>query len=501
MSIKNEQITRPAVVAVMGHIDHGKSTLLDYIRKTSVVKGEAGGITQRMSAYKVWKKDPTGKDVSITFIDTPGHEAFGALRSRGARVADIAILIVAADEGVKPQTIDALNCIKEAGLPFIVAINKIDRPNANIDKTKQNLAENDIFVEGWGGDIPCIPISAITGEGVEDLFNIILLVSEISEFKANPNVNAEGIIIQAENSKTKGISATLIIKTGTLKSGQCVVSEDSLAPTRIMEDFQGKKITEAGPSDPVRIIGFDKMPRVGSLFSVCKDKKTAEALCEEFKTKNTTSKQQDNKTEEDVLVSIPLIIKASTTDVIEAILHEIKKIKNERVGIKIISTDIGFISERDIKLAMTKEGSIVIGFDTKIDSSAKSLSERSGVRVENFDIIYKMTEWLEEFMKEKTPKVKQEEIHGKMKVLRFFSRTKDKQVIGCRVEEGLVSISDEVKIIRRESEIGKGKIKILQSMKNEVKEVKEGQECGVCIDAKTEIAPGDYLESFTIVEK
>lgn len=494
--------TRPPVVAVMGHIDHGKSTLLDYIRKTNTCAGEAGGITQRMSAYKVQRKNNEGKDVTITFLDTPGHEAFGALRSRGASVADIAILVVAADEGVKPQTLDALRCIKSAGLPFIVAINKIDKPNANIDKTKQNLAENEVFVEGWGGDVPFVPLSAVSGAGVTDLLDMILLLSEVLELSCDPTKPAEGIIIQAENSKLKGISATLIIKDGNLKSGSFVICEDSYAPTRIMESFDGKKITEAFPSDPVRVVGFSTLPQVGSIFTITDSKKEAEKQTYEATLKKKRGDFFVHGPENDsAQITIPLIIKASSTDVIEAITHEIKKIKHDRVGLKVISSGIGFISEGDVKLALSAPMSVVIGFDTKIDPSAKSLAEREHVSIQSFDIIYKLTEWLETHMNNNSPKMKVEEVHGKAKVLKCFSKNKDRQVIGCRVEMGKISLQDEVKILRRDVEIGRGKIKILQQMKTESKEVNEGLECGVSIDAKTEIAPGDFLESFIVVEK
>ncbi len=501
MNKEETQFVRPPVVAVMGHIDHGKSTLLDYIRKTNTCEKEAGGITQRMSAYKVERKNEKGECSSITFLDTPGHEAFGALRGRGARVADIAILVVAADEGVKPQTLDAFKCIKDAGLPFIVAINKIDRPNANIDKTKQNLAENEIFLEGWGGDVPFVPLSAITGEGVEDLLQMILLLSEITELKADLAIPAEGIVIQAENSKTKGISASFIVKNGTLKSGQFIVCEDTFSSTRMMEDFQGKKIEEGFPGDPVRVTGFSSLPPVGSIFKVVESKKDAEKEIEKNQKEDKQKSFISTVNESGLNFMIPIIIKASTTDVIEAIVHEIMKIKNDRVSVKIVSTGVGFISESDVKMALGSQNAVVLGFDTSIDNSAKALSERANIPVQTFNIIYKLAEWLENYMKEKTPKIKMEELRGKAKVLKFFSKDKDKQVIGCRVEEGAISLGDEIRIIRRDTEIGRGKIKILQQMKSDVKEVKEGLECGVCVEAKHEVAPGDFLESYAMVEK
>src|SRR3989344_1957251 len=497
---KTELTTRPPVVAVMGHIDHGKSTLLDYIRKTNTTDKEAGGITQRMTAYKVIHKNADDKEYSITFLDTPGHEAFGALRSRGANVADIAVLVVAADEGVKPQTIEAAKCIKEAKLPFIVAISKIDRQNANLDKVKQMLAEAEIYVEGWGGDVPFVPVSAVTGVGIPELLDMVTLLADITDLKAVKDTLAEGIVIEAVSSKTKGVIGTLIIKNGTLRSGMFVVAGDAIAPTRIIEDYQGKKIEVAAPSDPVRITGFDKLPAVGSFFYAVASKKEAEELAGS----NSSNMQKIESAEvigsSDAIVAIPVIIKASSTDVLEAIIHEMKKIKNERVALRIIATGVGFISEGDVKLAKTKIDSVILGFDTKIDASAKALAERATITIETFEIIYKMTEWLENYMKEKTPKMKIEEIHGKAKILKIFSANKDKQVIGARIEEGAIKLNDEVRILRREVELGKGRIRELQQSKTKTSEVKVGLECGAMIESKIEIAPGDKIEAFAIVE-
>jgi len=501
MQNKDENTIRPPVVAVMGHIDHGKSTLLDYIRKTNTTDREAGGITQRMSAYKVTHKTSEGKDVSITFLDTPGHEAFKALRGRGAKVADIAILVVAADEGVKPQTIEAVNQIKEAGLPYIVAMNKMDRPNANIERTKQMLAENDVYVEGFGGDISFVPVSALKGDGVPELLDMIALMADLAELKAPTAGPAEGIVIEAQSSKQRGIGATLMIKNGTLRSGSFIVAGDTFAPTRMIEDYQGKKVETAGPSDPVRVTGFDSLPPVGSLFTTVATKKDAEALASEFASLMEKQENAINIGPENPSISIPIIIKASSTDVTDAILHEIRKIKNERVGLKIVSTGIGFVSETDVKLALTKAGSVILGFDTKIDSSAKALAERDSVKIETFDIIYKLTEWLEVYMTEHTPKMKTEVIHGTAKILKIFSTTKDKQVLGARVEEGLISLHDEVRISRRDTELGRGRIRELQQSKAKASEVREGLECGAMIESKVEIMPGDKIESFAVVEK
>lgn len=495
--------TRPPIVAVMGHIDHGKSTLLDYIRSTNIVAKEAGGITQRMSAYKVTKKDSAGAERTIVFLDTPGHEAFGALRSRGAKVADIAILVVATDEGVKPQTLDALKAIKEAGLPFIIAMNKIDKPNSDIEKTKQNLAENEIYVEGYGGDVTFVPISAHTGKGILDLLDLVLLQAEIQDLKVDREIPGEGIIIEAQNDKNRGVSGGLIIKNGTLKSGMWVVCEESIAPTRIMEDFQGKKISEAHPGDPIKIVGWNNLPPVGAVVVSFYNRKDAEKYLIGNKERRTDSGENKKVNEVYIenMVIVPVIIKASTTDVIEAIVHEIKKIQNERVTVRIISTGIGFISESDVKTAASKEGTVIVGFETTIDSAAKGVIERSGVKVEIFNIIYKLTEWLQAIVDERTPKIKQEEIKGEAKILKCFSRTKDKQVLGARVDSGSVSINDEVKIMRRDVEICRGKVRELQQSRVPAKEVKEGLEFGGMIEAKMDLAPGDHIQAFVIVER
>ncbi len=496
---------RPPVVSIMGHIDHGKSTLLDYIRKTKIVDTEAGGITQKMSAYKISIKQSENVDGiserSITFLDTPGHEAFKELRNRGTQVADIAILIVAADEGVKPQTVEAIQSIKSAGLSMIVAINKIDKPGASAEKVKNGLLEHEVYVEGYGGDTPIVEISAVTGKGIPELLDMIILVTDILELKDNPNKNAEGIIIEAKIDKLKGISATLVIKEGTIRSGQFVVCENTLAPTRILEDFQGQKIESAGASDPIRIIGFSEIPPVGSIFQTVESKKDAEKIV--LQNKLSRNKPKENLQiggESENSIVIPVVIKASTTDVLEAIHHEIKKIKSDRVGVRIISSGVGFISEADVKSALTNSRGIVLGFEVKTDASAKALAERDGVLIETFNIIYKLTEWLENFIKEKTPRMTVEESTGKAKILKFFSKTKDRQVIGGRIEEGFIKVGSEVKVLRRDTEIARGKIKELQQSRSKTDEIKEG-EFGALIECKMELAPGDKIESFITVEK
>jgi len=485
----------------MGHIDHGKSTLLDYIRKSNIVEKEVGGITQRISAYEITHTNSAGNTSLITFIDTPGHEAFVAMRDRGARIADIAILVVSAEDGVKPQTLEALRSIKDAGLPYIVAINKIDKEGANVERTKQNLTENEIYIEGYGGDIPAVAISAKTGKGIPELLDMVMLVTELQELKGNSSENATGFVLETERHKTKGISATLIIKNGTVKTGMVVVAGQSLAPIRILENFKGEKIETATFSSPIRIIGFDSAPAVGIAFTTFSNKKEAEAFQEEAAEKAKEAKKPVAQTAEETRYVIPVLIKADQLGSIDAITHEIAKIKHDRVVFKVISTGIGPISENDIKAAITKEHTVIIGFNIDADGAAKGLADRFELKIEIFNIIYKVTEYLEKVASEQAPRIQMEEKTGTAKILKLFSRMKDKQVLGARVEQGVIALDEEVKILRRDTEIGRGRIRELQQMKTKASEVTEGNECGAMIESKIEIAPGDKIECFKVVEK
>ncbi len=498
---ENHKMERPPVVCIMGHIDHGKSTLLDYIRKTNIVDSEAGGITQKISAYEVIHKH-NGEDKKITFLDTPGHESFGAIRSRGVEVADIAILVVSAEDGVKKQTIEALNCIVNNKIPYIVAINKIDKPGADIERTKMNLSENGIYLEGYGGNISFVPVSAKTGQGVEDLFDLLLLTAEFEELKGDPTLPAKGAVIEAYLDNKTGISATLIIKDGTIKSGDFVVCGDSISTTRMMENFLGKKITEATFSSPIKVIGFDKLPKVGYPFKTFSSKKEAETFAVEFKdNKNSNGCQLAHEKEENVS-TISVIIKTENVGALEGIQHEIAKIKNDYVRIRIVSSGIGDITEGDVKQATSgQEKAIIVGFNTKVDTQAKILAERDGIEIKIFDIIYKIAEWLEEIAKNKTPKFQVEEITARAKVLKYFSSVKDKHVFGGRVEMGTISNGDDVKIMRNLEEVGRGKIRELQQQKEKASMVREGVEFGCMIQANVPVAPGDKIEVYQVVEK
>ncbi|MCX6751649.1 MAG: translation initiation factor IF-2 [Candidatus Nomurabacteria bacterium] len=510
---KNEEksIERPPVVVIMGHIDHGKSTLLDYIRKTNIVEKEVGGITQKITAYEVIHISEKGEEKKITFIDTPGHESFSKMRERGAQIADIAILIVSAEDGVKPQTIEAWKTIVENKIPCIVAINKIDKTNANVEKTKTELVENEIYLENYGGKIPFVEISAKIGTGVDDLLSLINILAEMENFTGNKNENASGFVIEAKLDSKRGIQATLIIKNGTLKKGMTVVVEDSFCSTNIMENFLGKTISEATFSSPIRLIGFCKIPKIGAEFKSFENKKDVEKYMKELPLRPSgTSPYQGGESSTPLLSKegvgggkkiIPIILKADISGSIEAIEKEIKKMMKENAEFKIIQKGVGPISESDIKTISGGEDMIVIGFNVKIDKSAIELAEKRGITISFFDIIYKMTEWLETEMEKRRPKIETIETTGSAKILKVFSRTKERQIVGGRVLKGRIILDKIVKIMRREFEIGRGRIVNLEKAKAKVKEVEEGAEFGMMIESKIEIAEGDMIESFNITQK
>lgn len=499
---KSNPVSRPPVVVIMGHIDHGKSTLLDYIRKTNVVDKEAGGITQVISAYEVVHKDESSQEKKITFLDTPGHEAFSKMRERGAEIADIAILVVSATEGVKPQTIEAWKTIGESKIPFIVAINKIDKPDANVEKTKNELVENGIYLENYGGKIPFVEISAKVGTGVDDLLSLILLLAEMENLVGDNTLDASGFVIEVNLDSRRGIMATLIVKNGSIKKGMTVAVEEALCSTRIIENFLGKTIDEASFSSPVRVVGFDKMPRVGAPFKTFPKKSDAlkytENWKEEEKKINLPSKKNEEGAEKKI---IPIILKADVSGSLEAIEKEITKIKNEGAEFKIVSKGIGPISESDIKGVSCGEDALVVGFNVKADNSALEIAEKRNIAINFFEIIYKMTEWLEMQMEEKRPKIETVEITGRAKIVRAFSRTKERQIVGGKVVEGQLNLNNIVKIMRREFEIGRGKIVNLEKSKIKVNRVEEGAEFGMMIESKIEIVAGDIIESFSITQK
>jgi len=515
-------IVRPPVVVVMGHIDHGKSTLLDYVRKTNIVAGEAGGITQHMGAYEVEHATSEGKKTRITFLDTPGHAAFTGIRARGAQAADIAILIISAEDGVKPQTTEALNVIKAAKLPYIVAITKIDKPNANVERTKQSLGEHEIYVEGWGGDIPCVPISSVTGAGINELLDMVMLVAELGHYTTDPSRSATGIIIESSLDNRKGISATALLKDGTLRIGEFIIAGGAYAPVRFIENFLGKKIEFATASMPVRIIGWTAIPWAGSEFVTVTNKKEAERIVTEFqeeekgaKFKSAAAQIQPKKKKEksgeaeteDVaepeIVMMPVVIKADAQGSLDGVKFELSKITHDKVRIKIVSEGIGDINENDIKLAQGDPTIHILGFNAAPDKKSEALVERSPTPliVKSFSIIYELVEYVRQELASRIPKEYVEEMTGRAKIMALFSKEKDRQVIGGKVETGVIESGNDVRIMRRDAEIGRGKIRELQTKKQRVNEIAEGHEFGMMCEAKVEIAPGDRIEAVRTVEK
>lgn len=491
-------VERPPVIVVMGHIDHGKSTLLDYIRKSNVVEGEAGGITQHISAYEVLHKDEGGQDRKITFLDTPGHAAFSKMRERGAQIADIAILIVSAEDGVKPQTIEAWKTITENEVPCIVAINKIDKPGANVEKTKMELAENEIYLENYGGKIPFALISAKTGAGIDNLLSLLLILADLENLSGSPEKEATGFVVEANLDSKRGIQATLVIKDGTLKKGMTVAVGSTICSTRIIENFLGRPINEATFSSPIKLVGFDKIPSIGCRFVSFKNKKDAESYresaqegaCEKFASASDPNKK-----------IIPIVLKADVAGSLEAIEKEIGKIKNDNTEFRIIQKGAGTILESDVKAVASSEDALVVGFNVKADRSAVELAEKRGIAISYFNIIYKLTEWLEEEMEHRRKRVETTEITGKAKILKAFSRTRERQILGGKVQEGVITLNGTVKIMRRDFEIGTGRIVNLEKNKTKTSNVEEGTEFGMMIESKIEVAPGDLIESFTIVQK
>ncbi len=517
MNAQKQSVTveRPPIVAVLGHVDHGKSTLLDFIRHANVVAGEAvpprvdeprveaGGITQHVAAYEVVreKTDPSTSlkvNKRITFIDTPGHAAFSAIRARGASAADIAILVVAADDGVKAQTLEALQSIRDAGTPFIVAINKIDKPNADQERTIRMLLDEKVYLEKYGGDVPWAAISAKNGTGVEELLDLILLVAEMEGFTGDSGAAAHGYVIEAHRDQKRGLAATLIITNGTLKSGMAVMAGRAIAPVRIMESTAGKSLKEATFSTPVQLIGFDTLPQVGEEFQAYKNKREAEKARPALVPRDMRMAPQALAEGEIGPFSMPIIIRADASGSLEAIDQEVPKLGTEHARVQVVQSGIGTVSENDVKAAIASDvPAVVIGFNVGIDAPAAALALQHGIRVETFTIIYKLTERLEELLGESAPKRRVEAVTGKAKVLKQFGSRKDERVVGGKVTEGFLERGSAVRVMRRTEELGVGKIKNIQSNKQDVSRIEEGREFGAQINASFEIVQGDILEGFT----
>ncbi len=493
--MSNENNKRPPVVVIMGHIDHGKSTLLDFIRKTNVTEKEAGGITQHISAYEAVVPHE-GKERTITFIDTPGHEAFKSMRGTGGSSADIAVLIISAEDGVKPQTKEVIEWIQTNKIPFVVAFTKIDREGANVDMAKQSLAETGVYVEGYGGDTPWNAVSGKTGEGIPALLETILLIADLNNIHDEAPDKTMGIIIESHRDPKKGITATAIVKNGSVKSKGFAGTVGAYTPLRMVENYAGKKATEIKAGSPVRIIGWSEVPEVGSKFYIFEDKDSAIEYSNKKKefTSNENTGSDDKK-------NVAIIARADTTGSLKALTYEIGKFSHERVAPKIILSGIGNIGENDIKTAQSDKESIVIAFHTGIDSGAKSLAERLGIQILSEDIIYKLIENLFTEITNRAPKITVEETTGIGRIVKVFSKNKDKQIVGGKVTQGIVKLGAQVNILRRENKIGVGRIKELQYLKERINEAEEGREFGSMIESKMEIAVGDEIQCFTLAEK
>ena len=483
---------RPPVIAVMGHIDHGKSSLLDYIRKANIVAGEAGGITQHVAAYIAHHNERP-----ITFLDTPGHEAFKALRTRGAAAADIAILVVAADEGVMPQTLDALAAITEAHIPYIVAITKIDKNNADINQARNSLTEHGIYIEGMGGDIAFALVSSKTGEGVPELLDLVLLSADLADITADPEASATGFILEATQDAKRGASATLIIKDGTLTLDGFVVAGDAYAPIRFIENFLGKRVEQAGPSEPVRISGFSKLPAAGSLFSIAKNKKEAEALAtENAKTSATTPERAAAVAG---MTELPLIIKADVAGSVDAIAHELSKITHERASVRVVSSGVGSVSETDVK-TVRGTGGTIIAFNVSTDAIASDLAQRDHVTILSFSIIYELSAKIKELLAACVPAVAGEKELGRALVLKAFSTNGKKHVLGARHVSGILTVGNRMKLIRKGEEIARGNFSNLQQARADVKEIKTEGDFGTEVEMKEDAIYGDELVAFVVSE-
>lgn len=497
MTPKQTQTERPPIVAVLGHVDHGKSTLLDYIRKANTVAKEAGGITQHVAAYEV-VHEREGAEKRITFIDTPGHAAFQAIRARGAELADIAILVVAADDGVKAQTLEALSSIRAAGIPFIVAINKIDKPNADLARTQASLMEKEVYLEKLGGDVPWVALSAKTGQGIDELLDLILIVAELSEFKATPSEHGRGYVVEAHRDAKRGIAATLIITEGTLSGGEAVLAGRSIAPVRIMEDHTGKTLKSATFSTPVTLIGFDELPNVGAEFTSFNTKKKAEEARTALPPEEKVSTEYVSDMEGERFL-LPIIVRADTSGSLEAILHETKKLLDERSGVRIVQSGIGGITEDDVKTAIASKGvkAVVVGFNVGADAIARERARQGDIAIETFDIIYNMTERLRALMLEKRPLKSVETLFGKGRILKVFSSRKTVHLIGAKVTTGFFEVGAHIRVMRKGELVGTGVIHSIQSHKQNVNRVSEGSELGAEIELDAECAENDVLECFS----
>ncbi len=496
---------RPPVVCVMGHVDHGKTSLLDAIRNTNVIDREAGGITQHIGASVV---EVNGE--RITFLDTPGHEAFTAMRMRGASSTDIAILVVAADDGVMPQTVEAINHAKAAGIEIVVAVNKIDKPSANVERVKQELTEYELIPEDWGGSTIFVPVSAKTGEGLKELMEMLLLTAEMLELKANPNRRARGLVIEAELDKGKGSVATVLVQKGTLHIGDAIAAGSAHGKVRAMMDDKGRRVKEAGPSMPVEILGLNDVPNAGEVFVGCKNDKEARSFAETFISQNKVKLLDETKTklslddlftqiQEGNLKELGIVVKADVQGSVEAIKQSLLKLSNDEVVVKIIHGGVGAINESDVSLA-SASNAIIIGFNVRPDMTAKETAEREGVDIRLYRVIYNAIEDVEAAMKGMLDPVYEEKVLGHAEVRQTFKASGVGTIAGSYVLDGTFERDCQARIVRDGVVIYDGKLASLKRFKDDVKEVRAGYECGFVFENFNDVKEGDHVEAFKMVE-
>ena len=497
-------IQRPPVICVMGHVDHGKTSILDAIRDTDVTSTEAGGITQAIGAYQV---EVNGE--KITFLDTPGHAAFTAMRARGAMATDIAVLVVAADDGIMPQTIEAINHAKAAGVEIIVAINKMDKEGANPDRILQQLTEHELVPEEWGGDVICVPVSAKTKMGIDKLLETILLVAEVSELKANPDRSAKGVVIEAKLDKGRGPVATLLVQNGTLNAGDIVVAGTSVGKIRAMTDYHGKPIQSAGPSVPVEIMGLDTAPMSGDEFNAVSDEKLARTLVEQRRAKakeeefnlfqKVTLDTLFDTLQEGEMKELNIVVKADVQGSVEAVKQSLLKIENDEVNVKIVHGAVGAVSESDVMLA-NASNAIIVAFNTTVDQIAAESAHRDGIEIKSYDIIYDAIEDIERAMRGmRAPKYRDVDT-GEVEVREVYKISSAGTIAGSLVTSGNIRRDGKVRVIRNGKEIADVKLANLKRFKDEVKEVSSGYECGISLDGWDDIQAGDILQAYIVEE-
>ena len=501
---EEDLVPRPPVIVVMGHVDHGKTSLLDTIRKTNVIEGEAGGITQAIGAYQV---EVNGRQ--ITFLDTPGHEAFTAMRARGAQITDIAILVVAANDGVMPQTIEAINHAKSAGIPIIVAINKIDLPDANVERVKEELMRYDLVPEEWGGDTIFVPISAKNGTNIDQLLEMVLLEADMLELKANPDKQAKGTVIEARLDKTRGAIATMLVQRGTLDVGDTIVVGSSIGRIRAMKDAKGKKVKAAGPSTPVEIMGLTEVPEAGDTFYEVKNEKVAKHLIEKRKRQarekainqapKVTLDNLFSQMEEGNLKVLNLIVKADVQGSVEAVTQSLEKLQNEEVRVKVIHSAVGGVNQSDVTLAKVSNA-IIIAFNVRPDHLAKDMAEKDGVEIKQYSVIYQAIEDVELAMKGMLEPKYEEKVIGNAEVRQTFRISNVGTIAGCYVLSGKVERNAGVRVIRDNVVIHDGHLATLKRFKDDVKEVGKGFECGIQIENYNDIKEGDIIEVYIMEE-